>query len=232
MEDITPALLEKIQQEFNEKLRDNNLVNEIKNLIDLGKATYTDANNYAVEVGQILASVFKDNLSSSILPDGRMYFNIAERILGDTLGTNYKLISNISLDIQSNLNLISGLGIKALKPPLNKEKVKGFVDRISSEMDFDKVSWILDQPIINFSQSVVEDTIKTNAEFHFKAGLEPKIIRTPESGACKWCREVAGVYAYPNVPDDVYRRHDNCRCIVDYHPGDGKKQNVHNKRWR
>lgn len=27
-----------------------------------------------------------------------------------------------------------------------------------------------------------------------------------------------------------FRRHDNCDCIVEYYPGDGKKQNVMDKR--
>jgi len=161
-----------------------------------------------------------------------MYFNIAERILGATLGTNYKLISSVATEIQKNLNLASGLGIKAIASPLNKDRIKGFVDRIASETEFDKVAWILDQPIINYGQSVVDETIKANAEFHFKAGLSPTIVRTIESGACKWCKEVAGTYSYPNVPDDIYRRHDNCYCTVEYNPGDGKKQNVHSKRWR
>jgi len=232
LEDITPALLEKIQKEFNEKLKKDTSVIKIKNLIDLGKATYIDANNYAAEVGKILVSVFKTNISSSTLPDGRMYFNIAERILGATLGTNYKLISSVATEIQKNLNLASGLGIKAIASPLNKDRIKGFVDRIASETEFDKVAWILDQPIINYGQSVVDETIKANAEFHFKAGLSPTIVRTIESGACKWCKEVAGTYSYPNVPDDIYRRHDNCYCTVEYNPGDGKKQNVHSKRWR
>ena len=27
------------------------------------------------------------------------------------------------------------------------------------------------------------------------------------------------------------RRHENCRCVVEYDPGDGKKQNVYSKKW-
>ena len=49
---------------------------------------------------------------------------------------------------------------------------------------------------------------------------------------CKRCSSLAGVYEYPDVPEDVYRRHENCRCTVEYDPGDGKKlQNVHTKKW-
>ena len=90
----------------------------------------------------------------------------------------------------------------------------------------------MDEPVKNFSQSIVDDAIRTNAEFHSKAGMSPKIIRKLAGGCCNWCRTVAGTYTYPDVPKDVYRRHQRCRCTVDYHPGSGKVQNVHTKRWQ
>ncbi|CAG7589950.1 hypothetical protein PEPTYR26121_01104 [Peptoniphilus tyrrelliae] len=39
------------------------------------------------------------------------------------------------------------------------------------------------------------------------------------------------MYEYPDVPKDVYRRHQRCKCTVDYLPGDGRKQDVHTKKW-
>jgi hypothetical protein len=61
--------------------------------------------------------------------------------------------------------------------------------------------------------------------------MRPRIIRASVGGCCKWCNDVAGVYEYPNVPKDVFRRHRYCRCIVEYDPGDGsKRKNVHTKR--
>lgn len=84
--------------------------------------------------------------------------------------------------------------------------------------------------MVNFSQSVVDDTVKANADFQYKAGLKPKIIRTEAGNCCDWCKGLAGVYAYPDVLKDVYRRHRFCWCTVDYHPGDGKKQDVWSKK--
>lgn len=91
-------------------------------------------------------------------------------------------------------------------------------------------------PIINFSQSIVTDFIRENAEFQSKAGLPSVIVRKLAGGCCDWCRSLAGTYTYPdNVPKDVYRRHQRCRCTVDFHPSDSRKgrvQNVHSKKWR
>ena len=66
---------------------------------------------------------------------------------------------------------------------------------------------------------------------HHKLGLKPKIVRRESGDCCEWCKQVEGVYEYPNVPRDVYRRHRYCRCTVEYSPGDGKIQNVHTKKW-
>ena len=230
--DIVPELLSEIEDDFNARYVSDQTIKSISDLVVEGKATYVDANEYAIRTGEILANVFKQHISSDILPNGRMYYNIADRMLNPTLGNNHELISDVVAQIQTELNHAEGIGIKGLKAPLNTDRIKGLIDRISSEEDYDKVSWLLDEPVINFSQNVVDDTIKTNAEFHAQSGLRPTIIRTAESGACKWCKEVAGKYQYPDVPEDVWRRHERCRCTLEYDPGDNTRRNVWTKQAR
>lgn len=88
------------------------------------------------------------------------------------------------------------------------------------------------QLLQNSEQSVVDDTIAKNVEFHASAGLQPKIVRRYAGNGCKWCVNLAGMYDYP-VKQEIYRRHDNCRCIVEYFPRDGRGvQNAHTKEWR
>lgn len=231
MIDITPELLKSIQDDFYKQLNSNANIKRLKQLIDTGKATYIEANDFSIEVGSILSKALRNNISGAALPDGRLYFNIADRILKTTLGTNHELISEVASKVQTDLNKEAGIGVQALKAPLNQSRVDGLISRVSSELEFDKVSWILDEPIVNFSQSIIDDTIKTNAEFHNRLGLKPKIYRRVSPGCCEWCEAVAGTYNYPDVPQDIYRRHERCRCTVEYTPGDGKFQNVHTKRW-
>lgn len=232
MQDIVPELLDEINKGFLKEYSQNAKIKNILKLMESNKATYKEANEYAIEVGDILSNVFKNKLNSSTLPDGKMYYNIADRILNNTLGNNYELISTASAEIQTSLNKRAGIGIKGVKAPLNQDKIDGLVERVASEEVYDDVSWILDEPVKTFSQSIVDDTIKINSEFHAKSGLVPKIIRISTGNCCKWCDDVAGEYIYPNVPKDVYRRHQRCKCTVDYLPGNGKKQNVWNKSWR
>lgn len=233
MEDITPGLLKKITEEFDSLFNKSGLITKLYARVRDGTATYQDANDIAVEVGQILGKAYKDNLSANILPDGRMYYNIADRVITPTMTNNYDLITEVTDHVQKSLNEAADIGLKAITPELNQDRIRGIVDRVSEATDFDEIAWILAEPVVNYSQSIVDDAIRANAEFHAKAGLQPVITRKVAGNCCDWCKALAGKYRYPyDVPADVYRRHQRCRCTVDYDPKDGKVQNVHSKLWR
>lgn len=93
---------------------------------------------------------------------------------------------------------------------------------------FEEVARTLDEPIKQHAMSVVSDAIEANARFQYDAGLQPKIVREAEHKCCEWCSRLEGSFRYPDeVPVDVYRRHDRCRCTVDYVVGK-KRRNIHN----
>lgn len=231
MIDIVPDLLEKIERDFNQSVNSNENIKKLQLLVESNGASYVEANQYALEVGQTLADVFSRYISSSTLPDGRMYFNIGERILTPTLSNNYNLVTDFTAAVQNEMNRKAGIGLKTRLPSLNKDKIKGIIDRLSSEMNFDDVAWILSEPVINFTHQAVNDVLESNAEFQANLGLSPKIKRTLVGGACDWCVRLAGIYSYPSVPDDIYKRHERCRCTVEYIPDGVKKQNVWTKAW-
>lgn len=231
--DIVPELLENIQRDFNTAISRNEKLKAIKAMIENGTATYQQANEYAIEVGEILARTFQVHIKSDMLPDGKMYYNIAERILNPTLSNNHIIVAQVSAKIQETLNKSVGLGLKGIEPPVNQLRIDSLINRVVAEEIFDDVSWILQEPIVNFTQSVVDDTIKANVEFQGESGLSPQLIRTAHGNPpCDWCRSMAGVYKYPDVPEDVYKRHDRCRCVVEYNPGDARRQNVWSREWR
>lgn len=230
-EDIVPALLETINKQFDSRVANDAIIKKALLAAKGGRATYADANKFAVEIGEVLSSVLGNNISSDALPDGRMYYNIGQRILSEMLKKNHDLVSGFSEDVQSQLNKKAGIGLKAQVPDFNQGKVSGMVNRLDSEANFDDVAWMLKEPIVNFSQCVVDDAVKKNVEFQAKAGLNPTITRRLVGKGCAWCRNLAGVYDYHDAPKNVYQRHENDRCIVEYDPGSGKRQNVWSKQW-
>lgn len=233
MDDIVPELLKAIQSQFEEKIRNSPKIRKALQQLKNKKATYIDVNDFAIESGEILADALGTNITTAFLPDGKMYFNIAERILNPTMKNNFELVSGFASEVQTELNQAVGLRLRSQTPTLNQDRIDGIINRVSSEDDFDTVKWILQEPIINFTQSVVDDAIKANVDFHAKSGLEPTITRTVRGKACDWCKNLAGTYLYHEAPDDVYRRHDRCQCMVEFNPKDSRGiQNSHSKKWR
>lgn len=226
VKDVSPGLLNTIQEAFRDRCKKNSTIDSLYNRVRDGTATYLEANKFALEVGGLLAETFQSYLSSEVLPNGKMYYNIAKAVVEPMLVNNYSLITSVTQQVQTRINVDADVGIKAVVPPVNQDRIDGIVNRLSSEDDFDKVKWILGEPVVNYSQSIVAESIEANAEFQYSAGLSAKIIRKSTSKCCDWCQEVVGVYAYPDVPRDVWRRHDYCRCSVDYVVGKTRK-NVH-----
>ena len=64
MEDITPGLLKKIQTDFNNQFDNSKVIAGLYAKVRDGTATYLEANEFAIEVGDILAGAYQNNLSS------------------------------------------------------------------------------------------------------------------------------------------------------------------------
>ena len=230
MEDIAPQLLETLRSRFSEKIAANPKIRALEKKIEAGLATYVDAEDYSYLIGKALAEVFADNLSSSMLPDGRMYYNIAQRVLQPLLEEDYNIVSKAATTVQTFLNQKANIGIKAQTAPINEDRIYGIVNKVSEAVSFDDVKWVLDAPIVNYSMNVVDEILRSNVEFQGRSGLNPKVIRKSERNCCKWCSNLEGIYDYP-VDRTVYQRHERCRCTTEFDPGDGRRQNVYTKRW-
>ena len=230
MEDVAPKLLQRIEELYKHEKNSSEKVKHILKKIKEGKISYIDAGEYADELGRILSDAYGSVFTMETLPDGKMYYNIAKRTVEPTMIGMHTDIADITDEVQTILNGQAGLGINPVRPVLVQDKIDGIIDRLSNAETFEDIAWILAEPIKTFARSVVDDSVKANAEFHSKSGMSPKIVRKMAGNCCDWCKAVAGTYSYPNVPHDVYRRHQRCRCTVDYVVGK-RKQDVWNKAW-
>lgn len=226
LEDIAPDLLGEINARFDDFVKQDKKLTKILNEIKEGALDYDHANQYAERIGELLSRSFQMTLDSSVLPDGKMYFNIAEKVLKPTLTENYNLVSEMCEQVQNALNQASSIGIKAVRPSLNTDRIKGFIERISETPFFDDIKWILGEPIVNYSMSTVDDSVKANMEVQHNIGLNPTVVRIVKYRCCEWCANLAGEYEYP-VPSEVFQRHESCRCTVSYN---GKKLKAYANR--
>ena len=234
MVDIAPELYKEIQRRFQEKYDKaqlfGNPISDMRKKLDAGTATFQDADLFAVEIGNMLSESMIEVLQLDQLPNKQLYYNIAQRTIGNSLQETYGLVSSVAAEVQEELNAAAGIGIRAMTPKVNEDRIHGLVDKAVEAPDQAVLNKILQSPVENLMMSAVDDTVKANAELQSKAGLQPIIRRTTVGKCCDWCSALADTYRYPDdVPKDVYRRHQNCRCTVEY-IGAGKRKDVWSKR--
>lgn len=227
--DVVPVLNEKIQTSFQSNMMRDRRIAQISKRIRDGTATFVDGHDYAERLGESLSKALISNLNEENLPDGRLYYNIAKRTVTPALQNNYELTNEAAEQIQSIIDSGLGIGLKSIKADFPESRIKGLIDKMTTEGISleDALIW-LGEPIINNSEAFFDDFIDSNAKLRTEAGLKATITRIAEANCCPWCDSLAGTYEYGSAPDDIYRRHQYCRCTVTYQTGK-KSQNVWSK---
>lgn len=229
MSDISSKLLELIIADI---ISNKSKLEKYQNLLKNNNASYKEADDYAVALGEITKAAFDNNVNSAVLPNGRMYYNIANSIIPKVLQSNFTDINKYCQEVQKLFNDNKGLTFNPVNVNINNDRLKGLIQSIADAENYDKVSKQFTESLINYGQSIVTDNIKANADFQYKTGKVLPVIRRMSTGkCCKWCTSLVGTYKYtPDMDTAVFRRHANCRCLVEYDNGTGVYQNVHNKK--
>lgn len=173
-------------------------------------AGYKDAHAYALRVGTVTGNVLK-----KYQPEDLSEWDLEDLIPG-TLGLNHKMVVAACNEAQRNLNRRARVGIRPQSPDFDGNRAYGLIEAVRQHGEIGPSFY--DQ-VTNFSQNVVDESIRENADVQAGAGLHPKIVRTAEANCCKWCDDLAGTYDYDDVSatgDPVWSRHDNCRCLIEY----------------
>ena len=232
--DIAPDLLDDIQDEFERLYKADRRTARLVERISSGKATHLDTQAYAVRVGELSSKAMTKVLTPEALPDGRMYYNIAQRTILPTMESDHKLITMAADEVEVTLREKANIGIKPAAAKMDQERVHAIIDKACSSEDFSEVAYVLDEPVKNTAQSFVDDFIRAQATSLNRWGMRPKITRTVVGGCCEWCQNLAGTYNYGEEPrPEFYQRHDHCRCAIIYDPGKGHMvQDSWSKKWR
>lgn len=112
MKDIAPELYEAIKNDFERFYENDRTIQRILKKIDNGEADYEDAYYYSSAVGKCASRAFSANISEETLPDGKMYYNIAQRTVRPILESMENIIRENTNRIQDSLNERAGLGLK------------------------------------------------------------------------------------------------------------------------
>ena len=233
--DKNAETLARIINEMNRGMSSSRKAKRITEKIASGKATYADALEYAQENGRVLKNSISNNVGEVLEPDGRLFREAANVVIKTPMEESGRQVIDVAAEIEQSMNDAAGIGIKAIRPQVNEDQIDGIITGICNTESYKAGENTFLTQVGNFLEGTVDDVARKNAEFHYQAGLSPKIERRVTGKGCPRCDALAGVYDYEDVRDKgnpVFERHKNCHCVVDYIPGNGaKRQNVHSKRW-
>lgn len=234
--DVSPGILEQMNQAIEANDASKRARNRLIVKAEKGQAIYKDAYDYAGLRGKAAADAIRE-IEESDLPNGRMYFNIADKTIRPVLEETSDEIFSYASQLLENVNEKAGIHLKPVlpNPEETAEKIKGVLGLASSNEHWNEVREETAQTVENFSKKCVDDHIRANAERQYEVGLSAKVVRTASRGACEWCENVAGSYEYAAVKgrgEDVWRRHANCDCVIEYEPVKGKRQTVSSGSYR
>lgn len=223
MTDIAPELLKNIATSYNSYVSKDAELKRLAKLVNSSKATYAEGDRLAHGLGKALASAIQQNVSSEILPNGIMYYNIAEKVLPPLCTGVESTIADYAMEIQRTINDRAGLGINVVRPKHNADRMNGLVQFASSD-EYDAIASRLGEAVINYEQNVMTETLKENARVQESLGIEAVVERIYDGVGlhdgkqpCQWCMDRAGVWTYSEAnANGVFERHDGCGCIINY----------------
>lgn len=230
MEDIGKELCERVREVFEQRNSSNAFMVRLKKEIADGRATLRDTSIYSQTLGINLRRAIKEVVTPDELPDSTLYYNIAHSILEPLLRDTYEDVNAICAEVQRKLDDKAGIHLAPQKADFPAERVRAACGSASVKDTAEHGIEVLERTSENITAAFSDDYMKANADFRARAGLDTYIERRDDGKCCAWCSKLAGRYRYPDgAPRDVFRRHDNCGCTVEYVSSRGR-QNVWTKR--
>ena len=175
-----------------------------------GKANFNDTFRYSEIVSKYLGEIMHENIGTITNPLGKEY--VCKELLRD----HYEAINDVLGEVQVALDEELGIHLNPVKAPRNDERIAQVAHALEDPtVKPETIRRRAKAPVVNTAMSMHDDYIRVNAKLRNDLGLKP-IIQRFGTGCCAWCAAVAGKWRFGEQPDDVFRRHDNCDCVIIY----------------
>jgi hypothetical protein len=204
------SVRQQMMEELERKIRSDGRLGSIRNKIQNGD--YSEAGQYGTRCGELLSEVIRQNMTEDLFQECDVD-GLASMLL-PVIEKETEYVSNAVAAAQRSQNQETGIGIKPIKTDFDVSQYYNIFGKMQAYDSYDEAAWLLDEPIVQDSLKTVDESLRENAEFQYKAGLRTCVIREVEPDCCEFCAERAGTYYYPDVPDMVFERHNDCRCEI------------------
>lgn len=133
--DIVPELYEKIHSSFLRRVEQDKRIQRILEKVSEDSAESEDAAYYALYLGEHAGDVLAEYLTEKNLPNGKLYWNIADRTIRPLMTEVHGMVNDIGVRVIESQDRKIGIGLKTSPAPLPKERIADLVNKIVEEFE-------------------------------------------------------------------------------------------------
>lgn len=130
MKDVSPELLEKLNKTFSQKVAIDPQIRSYKKKLEAGKLTERDCALYIRKLIALSASSVTSTLKPNNLPDGKLYWNIAEAVLVPFLQGVVSQMNDIATGMMKASDKKQNINIKIQGIRYPKGQIRSYLNLI------------------------------------------------------------------------------------------------------
>lgn len=130
MKDVAQELLEKLNKTFSQKVAIDPQIRSYKKKLEAGKLTERDCALYIRKVVSIASASVTDVMKPKNLPDGKLYWNIAEAVIVPFLKGVIVQMNNIAVGTMKDSDKKQNINIKIQKLRYPDGQIRSYLNMI------------------------------------------------------------------------------------------------------
>lgn len=128
MNDIGLELRKSIETAFNERLAIDVVIKAIKLKVENGKATQRDVTMLCKRLGEIASKVLIENIKPEMMPNDKMYWNIAEKAIKPLMIQIHGIVNKVAAEVVEAERKTNGIHIKPIEPVFPEERIESLIN--------------------------------------------------------------------------------------------------------
>ena len=135
MEDVAPKLYEKIHNSFIAKTKRDMDVRSFKVKLSKDQAKPEDVSLYARALGECASAALIENIRQDELPDGKLYWNIAERTITPLLEEVHKMVNDAAIEVQKKIDEARNIHLNPVRAEFPEERVRALLNGLVKALE-------------------------------------------------------------------------------------------------
>ena len=221
--DVAPELAAKIDRLYSAALKDDKTIVRLGTKLQKEPLSASEIRTLSERLGRHASDALREVLTPEALPDGRVYWNIAERTIKPMLEKVYATENAVQTASQLLLDKKNGINIAISKGIDPTDRINEVLNFAVNSTTGEQISNALNDPVKTTALDFLDDFKKANAEIRNGLGFKQTVVREYDGVGlangrrpCNWCIGRAGTWTYQEAIDHgVFERHTGCGCTIE-----------------